>query len=195
MLTKKENNGYTLLEVLIAISIIIAGIFAVMTLVVRGLTVTNASLDYLVAGNLAREGIEMVRNRRDSNWYQNKNFDDGLTDITYYTAVIDYNDSAFTFVPDALDSTVCQLKRQGGVYTRDTGLATNYYRLIYLNDICQNLSADPLVPGDETVKTAGADCGFGETKIGIALISKVKWQNQPGETKTLELNDRLYNWR
>lgn len=197
----RHTSGYTILEVIIALSVLIVGIISILTLVVGSLSTTVSALDYLVAANLAREGVELVRNQRDTNWYKSNSFDFGLTNDTYFTAVIDYNDInankdlVFTFVPNNIDSSVSQLKRSaGGVYTRDTGANTDYYRLIYLNNICQNIDADPLVPGNETVKENGADCGPLETKIGIDIVSKVKWTTKENP-KTVELRDRVYNWR
>lgn len=190
-----KERGYSILEVLIAISVIITGIFGVMSLVVKSMSSTRTALDYLVAANLAREGIELVRNQRDTNWYSANNFDDGLTDAVFYTAVIDYNDASFTFIADDIDAAACELHRQGSVYTRDMGNPTGYYRLIYFNNICQDLSVDPIVPANESVKTAGADCDLGYTKIGIDVISRVKWQDPSTGPKTVDLNDRFYNWR
>lgn len=194
-------SGYTLLEVIISLSVLVVGIISILTLAVGSLSTTVSALDYLVAANLAREGVELVRNQRDTNWYKGNSFDFGLTNDAYFTAVIDYNDIdasknlVFAFVPNNIDSSACRLKRSaGGVYTRDTGANTDYYRLIYLNNVCQNLSADPIVPGNETVKENGADCSPLETKIGIDIVSKVKWTTKENP-KTVELRDRVYNWR
>jgi len=199
----KDNTAYTILEALIAISVIVTGIFSVLTLTVSSLSVTSSALDYLVAANLAREGIELVRNQRDTNWYKEKDFDYMLTNATYYTAVVDYNDVAddgiggkdimFTFIDDDIDDLACQLHRSNGVYTRDIGSPTSYYRLIYLNHICQDISASPVVPTNESVKSNGEDCD-GETKIGIDIVSKVKWLDNKIE-RTVELNSRVYDWR
>lgn len=60
--------GFTLVEVIVATSIITVGVLS--TVVVANVTVqaSNANQDSVVATNLAREGIELVRNLRDSNW-------------------------------------------------------------------------------------------------------------------------------
>ena len=197
---KNHTLGYTILEVIIAIFVIVTGVFSILTLVVSSLSNTTQALDYLVAANLAREGIELVRNQRDTNWYKNNDFDYGLTDATEYTAIVDYddidasNDIIFNFIADDIDDPTCQLYRSNGVYTRDIGNATKYHRLIYLNDICQDISADPIVPGNESVKNNGASCGA-ETKIGIDIISKVEWLDKNGNPKIVELNNRIYDWR
>jgi len=188
----KKNSGYTILEVLISISVIVIGISAVMTLVVSNIAVNAKSLDYLVATNLAREGIEMVRNQRDANWYVGAPFDTGIKDPALYAAVIDYNNPNFTFLPDDIDTPACRLLRFNGIYNHDVGDPTDYYRIIRLNDICSDTSAVPVSSG-EVVKTNGADCG-GLEKIGIDIISHIRW-TEKGDEKNLELRGRVYNWR
>jgi len=196
----KNKSGFTILEVLISIGIIIIGIFAVLTLTVSTMTTNDKALEYTIAANLAREGIELVRNRRDTNWYNEENFDLGLTDPDFpltnlYTAIIDYNDAEFDFVPDTIDAVFCKLKRQFGVYSYDAGGEdTAFSRLIYLNDICLDLSADPIASG-EVVKDSGDHCDAGYIKIGINVESKVKWTTKGQKTRTLIINNRIYDWR
>lgn len=62
------KKGETLIEVIAALtSLVLAGI-AAMTLVISVMTSTAISKEYLIAQNLAREGIEGVTNIRDTNW-------------------------------------------------------------------------------------------------------------------------------
>ena len=62
------KKGQGLLETIVAIGVILTGLVSVMTLVISNLTgAREAALRYQ-AVNLAREGIELVRNKRDSNW-------------------------------------------------------------------------------------------------------------------------------
>lgn len=65
---KINKKGETLIEVIAALtSLVLAGI-AAMTLIISVMTSTAISKEYLVAQNLAREGIEGVTNIRDTNW-------------------------------------------------------------------------------------------------------------------------------
>jgi prepilin-type N-terminal cleavage/methylation domain-containing protein len=64
----RSQSGFTLIEVVIALSVVTVGLLS--TLVVANTTV-RASDDNerkVTATNLAREGLELVRNIRDSNW-------------------------------------------------------------------------------------------------------------------------------
>lgn len=65
---KINKKGETLIEVIAALtSLVLAGI-AAMTLIISVMTSTAISKEYLIAQNLAREGIEGVTNIRDTNW-------------------------------------------------------------------------------------------------------------------------------
>lgn len=69
LLDQKTNimKGFTLLETLVAISILILAITATFTVAQNGLSSSMEARDQVVAFYLAQEGIEMVRNRRDEN--------------------------------------------------------------------------------------------------------------------------------
>lgn len=64
----KTKSGETLLEVIMAVFIVATGSAAATGLIVSSLQANSFSRDSLVAMNLAVEGIEAVRNIRDTNW-------------------------------------------------------------------------------------------------------------------------------
>jgi len=72
------KKGFTLLEVMVAIFVITVGIMGVMTILQRTIFLTSVSFSRLTAAYLAQEGIEIVRNVRDTNWLENSAWDDGL---------------------------------------------------------------------------------------------------------------------
>jgi len=59
------------MEVVISIFIFSIGLVATGSLIVSSLNVNMMSRDRIIALNLAREGIEAVRNMRDTNWLIN----------------------------------------------------------------------------------------------------------------------------
>jgi len=64
----KNNGGFTIIEIVISmfiIAIAIVGIFTALSIVV---ILTSDSADRLTATYLAQEGMEIVRNIRDTNW-------------------------------------------------------------------------------------------------------------------------------
>lgn len=62
-----KNSGFTLLETLVAISILVLAITATFTVAQNGLSSSLEARDQVVAFYLAQEAVEMVRNARDEN--------------------------------------------------------------------------------------------------------------------------------
>ena len=88
-LTKKD--GFTLIEVVIALSVVVTGVVAGLTLTTYNLNTVVASDRRLIAANFAREGIEVVRQVRDSHWLNNRPWDEGITDLGNYRLTVDFN--------------------------------------------------------------------------------------------------------
>lgn len=65
-----SRPSQTLLEAILAIGIIMTATIGATTLVVSTITSGRTSQDKIIAANLAREGLEVVRGTRDSNWLQ-----------------------------------------------------------------------------------------------------------------------------
>jgi len=68
--TTIKKSGFTLVEVLVAISILSIAILATFTAVSQSFKATNFSEDQIIAYHLADEALEYVRNKRDSNAIQ-----------------------------------------------------------------------------------------------------------------------------
>ena len=65
---KMKKRGFTLLEVILAIFVIMVGIAGTLGIIQQGISYTQLSSSRLAANYLAQEGIEIVRNIRDANW-------------------------------------------------------------------------------------------------------------------------------
>lgn len=78
MFQKINKKGQGILEVMIAIYVFIIALVSIMNLVVFNIQINDLNADFLVASNLAREGIEAVRSIRDSNWESGRFFADNL---------------------------------------------------------------------------------------------------------------------
>lgn len=63
-----NKRAETLAEVLIALSVISMGAAGTSTLVTMSIKANGQSEERIVAYNLAREGVEAIRNVRDTNW-------------------------------------------------------------------------------------------------------------------------------
>ncbi len=64
----KEQSGQTLIETVVGISILIMGISSAIGLATFALGSTTNVTKQLIGMGLAREGVEAVRNMRDTNW-------------------------------------------------------------------------------------------------------------------------------
>jgi len=86
---KTKQKGFTMIEMIAAIFIISTGIMGVFSLVSQTISYISIASSRLTAIYLAQEGIEVVRNIRDSNFLKiNKgeggSWDDGLSAGQYY---------------------------------------------------------------------------------------------------------------
>lgn len=62
------SSGQTLIETIVALGLLTTGIVSGVGLVAYAIGSSDTALKQVIGTNLAREGIEIVRNMRDSNW-------------------------------------------------------------------------------------------------------------------------------
>ncbi|MBI5765716.1 hypothetical protein HZA71_00635 [Candidatus Falkowbacteria bacterium] len=202
--------GQGLLELIIAIGVITVGMFGVWTLFLSNFSGEKEASTRIVASNLAREGIEIVKNIRDTNWLRaevndktcvlNSNevcqWNDGLGDGNYvpdniFTAAKEY--LKLLPVGDAtIDDPTTKLNiNDTGFYVHQTGAPTPYRRLITISSICCADASAVLVCDTNDF----GDCDPGRNmKIGINVKSHVRWEinNQP---RNIVVADQIYNWK
>lgn len=68
MYSIKNKTGQGLLELIIAVGVISVGLFGVWGLFLSNYTAQREAQARIIGANLAREGVELVKNIRDSNW-------------------------------------------------------------------------------------------------------------------------------
>lgn len=102
----KFQKGFTLLEMLISILIITLGIISIFTGVIKYTQYTQQVRNNLTASYLAQEGIEIVKNIRDSNWTQGNAWNAGLTNCLSSGSgcEADYTSSSLSQVSGSLRS-------------------------------------------------------------------------------------------
>jgi len=76
-----NKKGFTLIESIVAISILVTGILAVYYVFASLSNQAKASSNKLSAIYLAQEGIEVIRNIRDSNWINGQDWLFGILGI------------------------------------------------------------------------------------------------------------------
>lgn len=77
-----NRKGFTLIETLFAILIFSAALISLMTIAGRGISATNTAREQIVAHYLAQEGLEVVRNVRDTSVLNGSAWDAGFSACT-----------------------------------------------------------------------------------------------------------------
>ena len=192
----RAENGQSLVEMIVALAIILTGLVGALSLTISNLTGVDEAGTRVVASNLAREGVEIVRNFRDTNWLQDLAWDSGLFLGNDFTAITVFNPLTnkwqLNFTPNAVADPAAKLYRgPENLYLQDVvppgGTATPYSRLLTLDPICFNAAT-------QTESITGNPCGGGEEKTGIRIKSEVTW-SLSGRARDVTLEDRFYNWR
>lgn len=123
-----QQEGFTLIEAMIAIALIMIGLSGVFVLINRSLGFHNLAFHRLVAAQLAQEGIEIVRNLRDSNWLAGRAWNEGLNPGIYQ---IDYQSLQLT---PYLDQNLL-FDEENKVFTYEKGRSTPYKRKIEITQV------------------------------------------------------------
>ena len=81
---KESLTGFTILELIVAIFVMTVGVLGAYAVVQQIIVYNSISSSRLTAAYLAQEGIELVRNIRDTNWLDPVNplWDDGISNKT-----------------------------------------------------------------------------------------------------------------
>lgn len=97
----KPPRGQGLLELVFAIGIIVAAVVTTLGLVIATTAASNASKTQVIATNLAREGIEIARGVRDTNWLK---IDSGVVGTAWNDGLFLLESGLYDFTATALFS-------------------------------------------------------------------------------------------
>ncbi len=75
---KSFSKSFTLLEVILAITVLTIAVGGIFTLVSQTIASVSATQSRLIASYFVQEGIEIVKNIRDTNWLKFQPWDQGL---------------------------------------------------------------------------------------------------------------------
>ena len=193
-------KGFTLLETMVALSVILAAVVGPVSLITRGLLSFSISKNKVIAANLAQEGIELVRLVRENNiacdllngpgvWSWNRDPEGGT--ISRLKAGVDIG----SFVGVACGGATLRIPRLSascsgpllfetdpalenyGTYGYRSGAATAFRR-------CVEIVTPPDSPDPDILPVSDQ----------MDVISMVTWQERSGE-RNMILRERLYNWR
>ncbi len=80
MKKKKNTTGFTLVETLVAIAILVTAVIGASTAAQKGLSLSILSKDEVTAFYLAQEAVEQIRNMRDENGLNGRDWLYGISD-------------------------------------------------------------------------------------------------------------------
>lgn len=194
----KNKSGQSLIELIVAVAIIQVGLLSVWSLFLSNFNAEREAELRIVGANLSREGIELVKNIRDSNWLRGDRgevneegtiwpWDEGLISGAYS---ISYDNGALE------DEATSQLYIDSqGFYTNSPNQTkiSPYKRTIELKSVCcPDLGGD--LACDDTnyqIKESNEPCSL---RIGINVIAKTTWSHSGSERSSVA-EDIIYNWR
>jgi len=126
---KKNNQGQLIIESSIALTILIIGFLAIVTLLTHSLAANQNSVSRLIAAHLAEEGIEVVKNIIDTNSAENRAWNEGLTTGEHEVA---YNSDSL----ESYQGRFLYLNKNSGFYNYNpAGVRTTFTRTIEIFNI------------------------------------------------------------
>ncbi len=174
----KPVHAFTLLETLVAVTILIVSISGPLTTAQQSLQSAIFSRDQITASYLAQEGIEYMRARRDENFMQNPvvpwttGLSSGAQDCINKYCNVDFSNLTHTNADCSSGTAECTKLyiSPNGVYgiTASGNTQTRFQRSV-------KLVSDPLQPDQ------------------YSIFVKMTWQSGR-YTRTMELEDRIFRW-
>jgi hypothetical protein len=179
----KISKGLTLLEVIIAIFIITVGIIGIFSLITYTISSASFAKDNLIAAYLAQEGIEIVRNIRDTNWLEAGDWFEGFEncatgcEVDYYCTTVEDPNSANPALHNCLAS------YDGGHFLKID--ANNFYNYA--------VGTETKFKRKITITDAVIGGPVSGNSININVKVEVFWQEK-GNNYSFEAQENLYNW-
>lgn len=190
-----NNSGQTLLEVIVALGVVLSVLITIAGLVMINLFGQKASESRIIAGNLAREGIEAMRQIRDTVKLQKTTLDDFTENeyiavAHYYVPLINTTNNSWNLRADNINT---QLYLKNNTYQYDaSGTLSPFKRQLVIDPICQdtaNCSA-----GTTGVCEISDGIGVCVATIGYRIKSEVQW-TENNQAVNFSLTDFLYDWQ
>ncbi|MDO8571923.1 MAG: segregation/condensation protein A [bacterium] len=192
---RSNQKGSTLIELITAIFMLSLALVSALAFTTVNFKNESIGASRLVASNLAREGVELSRNIRDTNWIKGEAFNTGLENgCSIIPSTIDRFTLQVACPEKIMEDTAFRIYRDTNkktLYQGQTGLETEqetqFYRSIAITPVCIKI-----VDGIST-DTPDVQCSSDET-IGLQVSSDVHWV-QGGSEYNVRMTEQLYNWR
>ena len=164
----RNNRGQILIEAIVAISLMVIGLFGIFGVLSQSLGLNRIATDQYIAVGLASEGVEVAKNVLDSNAIRGGS--------TPWNQCVDAADEEYAvdYTTECLDDTradkFLEFDDSTGLYGYDleNGRQTKFERLVQV----ENLSPDR-----------------------IRVTATVNWRGRGGVDYDIVIQDNFYNWR
>lgn len=124
--SKKYSSGFTLVEVMVSLFILSVAITAILALMISNDQAALSVKNNYIASGLVQEGMEIVRNLRDSDSLNDQLFGTSLNDGTY---IVQWNSVGLSPVNEG-SQPFLNINTNNGLYSYDAGAPTIFKRLI-----------------------------------------------------------------
>lgn len=177
-------EGFTLIGVIVAAFIVSVTVVSVVQLMTRQEPLIELTRERLIGTNIAREGLELVRAVRDTNWFADPDRTRWLESGICDDGAVSYSDTDRRFT---LDATMVQT----GSGVGDVDQPRLY---IQGNNLWTHDDADPSAQYSKFDRILSVDCSTKDSSPPFVTVSSfVSWVGRSGP-ETLVLKEKLYNW-
>ncbi|MDP3882582.1 MAG: prepilin-type N-terminal cleavage/methylation domain-containing protein [Candidatus Staskawiczbacteria bacterium] len=185
-----KNKGFTIVELIVTIfilSIAVIGVFGAFSIMI---VLTSTSADRLTAAYLAQEGVEIIRNIRDTNWLEadtntdiDTAWDEGLQNCeSALGCMVDYRTTGSTEHPviprTNSDSDYLGIDAMG-FYNYNEGTPTKFKRKITITYLPDGDSSSDYIM---------------KVSVEVFWDQKPNILNPNGGQESIKAEDTLYNW-
>jgi prepilin-type N-terminal cleavage/methylation domain-containing protein len=175
----KKQSGFSLIETMAAVLIIVIGLVGVLSLVAQNIKAQSVNKNGLIASQLAQEGLEMIRWKRDrtlasgNSWeiFKNRFINGGSFDGSF---IIDYFGNIKLSV-DTIDESDAKL---------DINNATGFY--------CHYSIDSTNCPSNPSIFSRLIEITNNDDYLDVKCT--VQWKER-GEPKQYVASTLLYDWR
>jgi len=168
-----RRGGQTIVEAMVAISLLIVGFLGIITLINRSIGLNRVVSDNYTATYLASEGIEVVKNLVDGNFIQNQPFFNGFASCT----------------------SGCDWEVQYDTTWAAANRPVAYSARLLSYDSTSHLYSYNSAFGEPTAFTRKVSVLLGGPQDNeLTVHSVVTWKTRGGGQSTVDLEDHFYNW-
>lgn len=196
-----DKGGQSLMEVVVALGVVLFVLISIVALVLINSFGQKGSENRTIALNLAREGIEVFRNMRDTARLQKISVVlTGFTAINHYfypkLTVGSTNSWSLVTIPSNFNEAETRLRLKDNLYQHvlaSTEKYTPFQRQLIIDPICA-INTECIDGVDDVATLQPTDITACTNIIGYRVKSQLKWLEN-NQTVNLELVDFLYDWR